>query len=227
MGAHPCIFPGYQNANEPATRRKFEAAWGRPVPSRPGLSALEMISSAAEGRLRLLYAVCGDVIGGAADAGLVRQALRNCDFVVVQGVFESETSRNADVLLPGVTFAEKTGTFTSSERRVQMVRQAIQPQGLSLPDWLIISRIASRILPALETGEFGGWCYSSTAQVMAEIAALTPPYAGISHDRLEKLGSLQWPVKNLSHPGTPMLGLESLSGGRARFTPAKMELEMV
>src|SRR5574340_336485 len=212
MGAHPGFLPGYQPAGKAGTRKKFQAAWGGEMPTQPGLSAMQMISAAAGGRLRALFSMCGDIIGGASDAPLVRHALQNCDFVVVQGVFESETSRNADVLLPGVTFAEKSGTFTSTERRVQMVRQAILPQGEARPDWQIISEIASRIRGDADGGEYGDWSYRDTIQILLEIAALTPSYAGVSQERLEKLGSLQWPVPNLSHPGTPILGVEALQG---------------
>jgi predicted molibdopterin-dependent oxidoreductase YjgC len=221
MGAHPAFYPGYQPADKESTRKKFEAAWGKGLPSRPGLTAMQAITAAAEGKLRALYMICGDIIGGAADAGMVRHALQNCDFVVVQGVFESETSRHADVLLPGVTFAEKTGSFTSSERRIQLVRQAIQPQDQARQDWQIIAEIAARIRGEGQGGEFGDWDYKDTNQVMVEIAALTPSYAGVSQDRLDKLGSLQWPVKNVSHAGTPVLGPESFAGGRGHFTPAR------
>ncbi len=218
MGAHPAFYPGYQPVSSDAARRKFEAAWGRGLPTRPGMTSMEMMEAAAEGRLRALYILCGDIISGAADARQVRHGLRNCDFLVVQGVFESEATRSADVLLPGVTFAEKTGTFTNTERRVQMVNQAILPQGEARPDWQVILGLARR-LRGESAGESGEWEYADTGQIMTEIASLTPIYAGVSQERLEKLGSLQWPVRNLSHAGTPMLGPEQFTGGQGRFIP--------
>jgi predicted molibdopterin-dependent oxidoreductase YjgC len=221
MGAHPDFYPGYQPAASDGTRRKFEAIWGKGLPTRPGMTAMEMTRAAAEGRLRALYVLCGDIISGAADARQVRHGLHNCDFLVVQGVFESEATRSADVLLPGVTFAEKTGTFTNTERRIQMVHQAIRPLGEARPDWQIIAALAGHIRGA--GPEPDEWDYADTTQIMAEIASLTPIYAGVSQERLEKLGSLQWPVKNLSHAGTSMLGPESFGGGRGKFIPARVK----
>ena len=159
------------------------------------------------------------MVSGASDGSQVRRGLQNCEFVVVEGVFESETSHSADVHLPGVTFAEKTGTFTNTERRVQMVRQAIPPQAEARPDWKIITELARRIKPDGADGEHGAWDCADTSQIMAEVAALTPIYAGISHDRLEHGDCPHWPVKNVAHPGTPILSVESFQGSRGKFTP--------
>jgi len=219
MGSHPAFYPGYQAVESAATRKKFEAAWGKSIPTKAGMTAVEMMTAAAEGKLRALYILGEDLVGGALDGPQVRRSLHNCDFLVLEGVFESETSRNADVLLPGVTFAEKTGTFTSTERRVQMVRQAIKPLGESRPDWQIITELAHRIGQNGSSDGHAGWNYSDTSQIMTEIAQLTPIYAGISHERLERTGYLQWPVKNFSHPGTPILSVETFKDNRGRFTP--------
>jgi formate dehydrogenase major subunit/formate dehydrogenase alpha subunit len=218
MGGHPAFYPGYQPVESNATRRKFEDAWGRGVPTRTGLTARQMVAAAAEGKLRALYILSNDMASGAVEGLQVRRALQNCDFVVLQEVFDSETGRNADVLLPGVTFAEKTGTFTNTERRVQMVRPAIQPQGEARPDWEIITEIARRIQGEGSGGEYGEWDYKNTAQIMSEIAALTPIYAGVSQERIDRGGCLHWPVKNLGHAGTPTLGPESFAGGRGKFS---------
>jgi predicted molibdopterin-dependent oxidoreductase YjgC len=220
MGGHPAYYPGYQPVEESSTRRKFETAWGKGIPTKVGMTAYEMMNAAAEGKLRALYILGEDLIGGALDGPQLRRSLCNCDFVVMEGVFESETSRCADVFLPGVTFAEKTGTFTSTERRIQMVRQAIAPQGESRPDWQIITDIAHRIKSNGVNGfEHAGWNYGDTSQIMNEIAMLTPTYAGISHERLEHTEGLQWPVKNLSHPGTPTLSVENFKDTHVKFTP--------
>jgi predicted molibdopterin-dependent oxidoreductase YjgC len=223
MGGHPAFYPGYQPVEGAMTRKKFEAAWGKGIPTNPGMTATQMITAAAEGKLRALFILGEDLVGGALDGPQVRRSLHNCDFVVLEGVFESETSRNADVLLPGVTFAEKTGTFTNTERRVQMVRQAIKPQGDSRPDWQIITELAHRIKQNGSGGDHAGWIYSDTSQIMSEIAQLTPIYAGISHDRLERAECLQWPVKNLGHPGTRILPLESFKDARCRFTCVELD----
>jgi predicted molibdopterin-dependent oxidoreductase YjgC len=226
MGGHPAYYPGYQPVEESSTRKKFEAAWGKGIPTKVGMTAYEMMKAAAEGKLRALYILGEDLVGGALDGPHLRRSLGNCDFVILEGVFESETSRSADVLLPGVTFAEKTGTFTSTERRIQMVRQAIAPQGESRPDWQIITDIARRIKSNGSNGsEHAGWNYGDTSQIMAEIAMLTPIYAGISHERIDHTECLQWPVKNFSHAGTLILSVESFKGGRGRFLSLERETD--
>ena len=217
MGGHPAFYPGYQPVEESATRKKFEAAWGKGVPTKVGMTALEMMSAAADGKLRALYILGEDLVGGAPGDSQLRRSLGNCDFVILEGIFESETSRCADVLLPGVTFAEKNGTFTSTERRIQMVRQAIAPQGESRPDWQIIAELARRIESNGSGAEHAGWDYSDTSQIMTEISQITPIYAGISHERLDRMECLQWPVKNLSHPGTSILSVENFKGAYGRF----------
>lgn len=223
MGGTPAFYPGYQPVDGSATRKKFEAAWGKGIPTKAGMTASEMMSAAAEGKLRALYILGEDLVGGAFDGAQLRRSLGNCDFVILEGVFESETSRNADVLLPGVTFAEKTGTFTSTERRVQMVRQAIAPHGESRPDWQIIAELARRITSNGSGAEHGSWDYTDTSQIMTEISQITPIYAGISHERLDRTGCLQWPVKNLSHSGTSILSVESFKSAHGRFIPVEVD----
>src|SRR5450759_377425 len=162
------------------------------------------MAAAAEGKLRALFILSEDVVAGSPADLNVRRSLHNCDFIVQLAAFNSETSYYADVLLPGVTFAEKTGTFTNTERRIQMVHQAIDPQGGAHPDWQIIMELAQRIQRTSPNGEHSAWAYADTSQIMIEAAALMPIYAGVSHDRLERANGLQWPVKNFSHPGTPI-----------------------
>ncbi|MBA4380282.1 MAG: formate dehydrogenase subunit alpha, partial [Anaerolinea sp.] len=150
-----------------------------------------------------------------------------CDFIILQELFENETAAYADVLLPGIAFAEKSGTFTNTERRVQMVRKAVEPPGEAREDWWVTAELAKRILAiqtseVLETSEvspYAGWNYENTAQIMAEIAALTPQYAGISHARLEGGETLQWPCPNAEHPGTPILHAGKFPRGLGKFTP--------
>ena len=224
MGALPNVFPGYQTVTDPAARDKFAQAWQlepASAPStRPGLTVTEMIPQAGQGRVRALYILGEDPVLTDADSNHVRASLAACEFVVLQEIFPSETSAFADVLLPGVTFAEKAGTFTNTERRIQLVRPAIAPLGQARPDWAITAELARRVL-ALEirgpVGPHAAWEYASTAAIMDEVAAVTPSYAGVSHARLERGDQLHWPVKGLEHPGTPILHVGAFTRGRGRF----------
>jgi predicted molibdopterin-dependent oxidoreductase YjgC len=157
------------------------------------------------------------------DRAHIRHCLNTCEFIVLQEIFPSETSTYADVLLPGVSFAEKTGTFTNTERRVQMVRQAIEPLGDARPDWWITSELAKRILlegdRQLITAPYSGWNYTAPDQIMDEVASLTPSYAGVSHARLEQGHQLQWPVRDATHPGTPILHIGQFARGAGKFAP--------
>jgi predicted molibdopterin-dependent oxidoreductase YjgC len=165
------------------------------------------------GNVRALYIVGEDILNTSSETAEIRKRLEACEFVVLQEMTFSETTRYADVILPNVSFAEKTGTFTSTERRVQMAHQAIEPISLARPDWQIISDLGRRLGP--------GWNYAGTAQIMAEIAALTPIYAGITHERLERGERLQWPVESTAHPGTPILPLGLFSCGEVQWLAAE------
>ncbi len=244
MGGLPNVFPGYQPVTDAKAREKFAAAWGLPTkggggemkdevfiphPSafflsdKPGLTVTEMIPAADEGKIRALYILGEDPVMSDPNTRHIRQCLEACEFVVLQEIFPSETSRYADVLLPGVSFAEKAGTFTNTERRVQMCRKAIEPLGEAREDWRIIADLAKRVLAEgqrqIAGGQYAGWDYADTAQIMAEIAALTPSYAGVSHERLEQGERLQWPVKSAEHPGTPILHVGQFPRGKGKFAP--------
>jgi len=223
MGGLPDYYPGYQRVANEEARRKFEGAWGVPLSGTVGMTVTEMLPAAGEGKIKALYILGEDPVMTDADSNHVRHCLETCDFVVLQEIFPSETAVYADVLLPGVSFAEKTGTNTNTERRIQMVHQAIEPQGQARQDWRIIVELARRILAGggrkVEGGTHSGWEYTHTAQIMAEIAALTPSYAGVSHERLERGERLQWPVKDATHPGTPILHVGQFSRGKGKFAP--------
>jgi predicted molibdopterin-dependent oxidoreductase YjgC len=219
MGGQPGYYPGYQPAASETTHKKFEAAWGKGLPLAAGMGALQMLAAAAEGRLKALYLVCEDLPVDGSNGLRTRDSLQKCEFVVLEGVSDSGAARIADVHLPGVTFAEKTGSFTNTERRVQMVRQAIEPLGDSRPDWKIILGLAQRVMTGKADGEYGAWDYTEPSQIMAEIAALTPIYAGVSYERLEHNDCPHWPVRNVTHAGTPILSAEDFQDGRGRFTP--------
>ncbi len=225
MGGLPDFFPGYQPVDSPEARLKFEKAWGAKIAGKVGLSAREMIAAAGEGELKALYILGEDLAGGAPDGPRLRRSLQACDLVILEEIFLSETSHYADILLPGVSFAEKSGTFTNTERRMQLVNQAIQPLGEARPDWQILVELAQRLSandPARE-GRYARWDYTSTAQIMEEIAELTPSYAGVSHARLEQTDRLQWPVEGPEHAGTSILYADEFPGGRGIFIPVPIE----
>jgi predicted molibdopterin-dependent oxidoreductase YjgC len=221
MGGLPEFYPGYQPAGDENVRLKFENAWGTRQPGKAGMKAVEMISAAYKGNLKALYILGEDLVANAMNSPQVRRGLEACNFVVLQEIFSSETSRYADVLLPGASFAEKSGTFTNTERRVQMVHQAIQPPEEAREDWKILVDVAKRILAGdkVASCRYAGWDYSNPAQIMMEVAALTPIYTGVSHERLEKGVRLQWPLPELEHPGTPMLYGEQFFGEPVKFLP--------
>jgi formate dehydrogenase major subunit/formate dehydrogenase alpha subunit len=223
MGGLPNVYPAYQPVTNEEVRKKFEAAWGTPLPAKVGLTVTEMIPGIAAGKIKAMYILGEDPVLSDPDSNHVRHCLEECEFIVLQEIFPSETSPYADVLLPGVSFAEKSGTFTNTERRIQMVRQAIAPVGQAREDWRIIADLARRVLASgnrqVEGGAHVGWGYANTAQIMAEIAALTPSYAGVSHERLARGDRLQWPVKDADHPGTPILHVGQFTRGKGKFTP--------
>ena len=224
MGGLPNFYPAYQPITSEEMRIKFEKAWGAAASSRVGAVATEMIPGILEGRIHALYILGEDPVMSDPDTHHVRKCLQAADFLVLQEIFPSETSTYADVLLPGVSFAEKTGTFTNTERRVQMVRQAIQPLGDSRPDWWITTAIAKRILDGTPDrvqaeAPFSGWDYRDTSAIMAEINALTPSYGGITHARLETGENLQWPCPTPDHPGTPVLHTKQFTRGKGKFAP--------
>jgi formate dehydrogenase alpha subunit len=232
MGALPNVMPGYQAVVDAAVRDRFNTSWRTEyvknhqtspyfaLPNKPGLTVTEMIPRAGTGQVRALYILGEDPVLTDPDSNHVRQCLDACEFVVLQEIFPSETAVFADVLLPGASFAEKDGTFTNTERRIQLVRQAIAPLGDARPDWWITAELARRLLALedrLPIGTNAGWTYASPAQIMDEIAAVTPSYAGVSHARLEGGAQLHWPVKALDHPGTPILHVGQFTRGLGRF----------
>ena len=226
LGGLPNVYSGYQKVTDPKMREKFSEAWGIPINAlspEVGLTVTEMMPLAAEGKLKALYVLGEDPIMSDPDTNHIRKALETCELIVLQEIFPSETAPYADVLLPGASFAEKDGTFTNTERRIQMVNKAIISPGVARPDWWIISELAKEILSEgnqkIGEGEYSGWDYHNTEQIMDEIAALTPIYAGVSHQRLEAGETLQWPVKDTDHSGTPILHVGQFSRGKGQFNP--------
>jgi formate dehydrogenase major subunit len=186
IGAMPNNFPGYQSVTDDAIREKFEHAWGVSLPPKKGLDNHQMIDAVYDGKLRAMYLAGEDMISADANANHVAGGFEKLDFFVVQDIFFSETCRYADVVLPGAPALEKDGTFTSTERRIQRLYQAIPELGDSRADWKITQEIANRM--------GAKWNYHHPSEIMAELASLTPLYAGVRYERLEGYNTLQWPV---------------------------------
>jgi len=214
MGALPNDYPGYQKVTDPQARAKFEKAWGVELSPNTGYYLPDMFPAAIAKELRAMYIMGEDPVLTDANANHVREGLEALDFLVVQDIFMSETAKLADVILPGASYAEKTGTFTNAERRIQMVRKAIEPIGNARADSDIICDLAGRMGYPFN--------YGSMAEVMDEIASLTPIYAGVSHERLGTQG-LQWPVPGKDHPGTKVMHEESFTRGKGLFKAIEYE----
>ncbi len=209
LGPLPATFPGYQSVTSAEVRDKFEKAWGIPLSPDIGLKSVEMLEKACEGKFKGLFILGEDPAQTDPNVNEVRKALDSLEFLVVQDIFHTETTKHAHVILPGASFAEKDGTFTNGERRVQRIRKAIEPLG-GKAEWQVISELAGRMGYPMQ--------YNHPSDIMDEIAGLTTIYGGISYDRLER-ESLQWPCPTRDHPGTATLytDLFSRPGGLARF----------
>ncbi len=211
MGALPDVLPGYQPVADPLVRARFAAAWGVPsLPDRPGLTSLAMQHAAHDGALRCLLILGEDPVVTDPGQHEVARALEALDDLIVIELFLTETAKLASIVLPAASFAEKDGTFTSTERRVQRVRQAVPPPGEARPDWRILDDLAARLGRPLG--------FRSAEGVFAEVAALDPQYRGMSYQRLET-GGLQWPCPDANHPGTPVLHVDRCTRGRGRLMP--------
>ncbi|EGO8089545.1 formate dehydrogenase subunit alpha [Enterococcus faecalis] len=208
MGCMPYDFPGYQKVNNPEVIDKFEKAWHVPLNRNTGLTSTKVLPAATAGNVKGLYIFGEDPIVTDPDTGHVRQALESLDFLVVQELFMTETAAYADVVLPGISYAEKDGTFTNTERRVQRVRKAVEPRGQAREDYEIFCEVMTRM---------GYPCaYESAKEIMKEISAVTPSFGGINYERLEK-ESLQWPCRSLTDPGTPIMHVGSFARGKGLF----------
>ncbi|MDZ4246891.1 MAG: formate dehydrogenase subunit alpha, partial [Dehalococcoidia bacterium] len=213
MGALPDMLPGYQNINKDEAREIFDAAWECQLEGTPGLTVTEMMKEAGEKKLKAMYIIGENPVISEPDSQHVIEALKKLEFLVVQDLFLTDTARLAHVVLPAASFAEKDGTFTNTERRVQLVRKVIEPVGDSHPDWWILCQLARRM-------ETKGFEFANPSQIMEEIAGLIGEYAGISHSRLGS-GGIQWPCPDKEHKGTPILHENGFIRGKGRFTPVE------
>jgi formate dehydrogenase major subunit len=208
MGGLPNVYPGYQPVSDGQIAEKFEKAWGAKLSTKPGITVTDMLKAAMAGEVKAMFILGENPMVSDADIQHVEKSLEALDFLVVQDIFMSETARLADVVLPGVSFAEKDGTFTNTERKVKRVRKAIEPIGSSRQDWEIICDLSTRMGYPMS--------YDHPSQIMEEVAQLTPSYGGIYYDRIEKDG-LHWPCPNRAHPGTPYLHKDRFSRGLGLF----------
>lgn len=213
MGALPNVFTGYQRVDDREARTKFERAWGARLNPQPGLTITDIFNAILAGEIKFLYVFGENPALTEANLHHVWEALEEVEFLVVQDLFLTETAAYADVVLPAAAFAEKQGTFTNTERRVQMVRKAVDPPGEAKADWLILCELARKL--GLN------WDYASAEDIFQEMARLTPSYAGISHQRLEEEEGLQWPCPTADHPGTLYLHKDKFVRGKGQFTPVE------
>ncbi len=214
MGCLPNVLPGYAPVSDAQARKNLATVWGVPsLPDQPGWTVTEMMPAARRGDLRGMYIMGENPVLSDANTRHVEEALSKVDFLVVQDIFPTETARFAHVVLPGVSWAEKDGTFTNTERRVQLVRAAINPVGNSFPDWRILQRILHLMGARVE--------FSSPEQIFNEIRRVTPSYAGITYARLEREGGLQWPCPDIDHPGTVFLHEAGFKRGKGLLTPIR------
>ncbi len=209
MGALPNVFPGYQKVNDPVVIEKFERVWRTKLSDKVGLTIPKMMDGAHHGEVKFMYIMGENPMVSDPDINHIRESLQNLDFLVVQDIFLTETAEFADVVLPAACFAEKDGTFTNTERRIQRVRKAVEPPAESKADWLIFMELMNKL---------GYEChYDHPCDIMDEIALLTPQYGGISYDRIDETG-LQWPCPTKDHPGTLYLHKGTFARGKGLFT---------
>jgi len=213
MGALPNVYSGYQKVDDKKVREKFEKAWGCDLNPSPGMTLTEVFEAAYAGKVKALYLIGENPRITDPDSNFIEKAISHLELFVVQDLFLTETARLADVVLPAASFAEKDGTFTNTERRVQRIRKAIEPFANARPDWIIIRDIAKNMGAK-------GFDFNSPKEIMEEIRSVTPSYGGITYNRIEKTG-LQWPCPDIKHPGTPYFYSESFNtpSGRGKLMP--------
>ncbi len=211
MGGLPNVYTAYQPVTDSNVAKRMEEAWGTMgLSTKVGLKATEMIPMAYDGELKALYIIGENPLVSDPDLNHAEKSLARLDFLVVQDLFLTETARTADVVLPSRCFAEKEGTFSNTERRVQRIRQAVTPPGEAKYDWEIICEIGSRMGYPMS--------YENSEAIMEEIRKVTPSYAGISYGRIEQEG-IHWPCPNEEHPGTPILHRDQFTRPRQGHVP--------
>jgi predicted molibdopterin-dependent oxidoreductase YjgC len=209
VGALPNVYPGYQKVVDPIARDKFEKAWDIELNANNGLTITEMLDAAESGRVKVLYIMGENPMLSDPDSTHVEKSLKACEFLVVQDIFLTETAKLADVVLPASSYAERDGTFTNTERRVQLSHRVIDPLPGTKPDWEIICELSNRLGYPMH--------YESVSEITDEIAKVTPQYGGILYERLSKGEQLCWPCPLPNHPGTPILHQDKFTRGLGKF----------
>ena len=215
MGALPNYYPGYQQVANADTRAKFGKAWNVELPNVPGLTVTQMLPAAFDGEIKAMYVMGENPVLSDADVTHVVKSLMKLEFLVVQDIFLTETAKLAHVVLPASSYAERDGTYTNTERRVQLTKPVVRPPGQARRDWEIICELATAVGYPMT--------YTSTAQIDAEMRGLTSSYAGISHARLDAGAQLHWPCPSEDHLGTPILHRESFTRGLGQFYAVEYE----
>lgn len=215
MGALPNTYPGYQDVANEKVHEFFEKFWNAKLSKVHGLRIPEMLDEAIAGNVKVMYVMGEDPVLSDPDANHVKKALESLDFLVVQDLFMSETAKFADVILPAACYAEKDGTFTNTERRVQRVRKAVEAPGECRPDWEIICEVAQRLGAE-------GFQYENPEEIFEEIRQTTPTYRGITYERIDKVG-IQWPCPSEDHPGTKYLHRGEFTRGKGWMIPVEYE----
>lgn len=217
-GGLPNVYTAYQPVTDDDVRLKFEQAWGNvKLSPNPGLTVTEMVDGALDGRIKGMFVMGENPLMSEPNLAHARHALEELDFIVCQDIFLNETGEMADVILPAVSFAEKDGTFTNSDRRVQRVRRAIEPIGEARPDWEILCDLGKRVEQRLGLETTAGWDYDHPSKIWEEMRRVTPDFWGITYERLERESGVHWPCPSEDHPGTPYLFEEEFPRGRGKF----------
>ncbi len=216
-GGLPNVFTAYQPVNDSDIRGRFEDAWGTALPAEPGLTVTEMVDGALTGAIRAMVVMGENPLMSEPHLSHARHAMEALELVVCLDIFMNETGELAHVILPTASFAEKDGTFTNSDRRVQRVRKALPLPGDSRLDWDIVCDLARRMEPLLGITRSAGFDYPDVEAIWEEMRRVTPDFYGITYERLERESGVHWPCPTLDHPGTPYLFAESFPRGRGRL----------
>jgi formate dehydrogenase alpha subunit len=220
-GGLPNVFPGYQLVTDPDIQAKFEADWGVSLNSEAGLTTMEMVDAAEQGTIHGYFVMGENPMMSEPDLRHARHVIESLDFILVQDIFLNETGEYADIILPATSFAEKDGTFTNSDRRVQLIRPAVPAPGMARDDWEVLCDLAERVETKLGRATSAGFAFDTPAQIWAEMARLTPPFQGITHDRIAREDGVHWPCPTPDHPGTPYLFTDTFPRGKGVLTPLK------
>jgi predicted molibdopterin-dependent oxidoreductase YjgC len=238
-GGMPTVFTAYQPVTDTAIRGKFELAWHTSLPAMPGLTTTEMVTGILDGQVKGWYVMGEDPLMSEPDLNHARHAVEQLDFYVAQDIFFNQSNVYADVILPAAAFAEKDGTFTNSDRRIQRVRQAIAPPGQARADWEIVREVATRTVARIcrEAGQhtdspaqaldrvlcqnaeqvLANWSYTHPQEIWDEMRELTPDFYGATYERMEREGGVHWPCPSTDHPGSPYLFENDFPRGRGKF----------